>query len=75
MKKNIVNRGDTTVILTPWKMIGEYADGEVYYSFGNSEEDCLEKLLSNEIIHGYLVWYSGANDEYYIDGEKRLNLD
>ena len=56
-------------ILTPFKMVGRYADGAEIYKGGSNEEDCMYKLLSMVDEHGKLEWYSAVNDEDYIDGE------
>ena len=44
----------------PWMMVGRYAD---------DEEDCMMKLIAKQEKHGELTWYSGVNDEDYVDGE------
>ena len=58
-------------ILTPWLMFGEYADGYECYKGGLNEEDCMRKLIAVENTgnHGSLVFYTGVNDEDYINGE------
>ena len=56
-------------ILTPFKMVGRYADGTEIYKGGSNEEDCMYKLLAMVDEHGKLEWYSAVNDEDYIDGE------
>ena len=33
------------------------------------EEDCMMKLIAKQEKHGELTWYSGVNDEDYVDGE------
>ena len=57
------------IILTPWKMIGRYADDEEIEIGGCDEEDCMCKLIDLQEKHGELVWYSGMCDEDYVDGE------
>ena len=56
-------------ILTPWKMIGRYTDDEEITVSGFNEEDCMCKLIDLQEKHGALTWYSGINDENYVDGE------
>lgn len=61
-------------ILTPWKMVGRFADltGEVVEEItvsGVNEEDCMWKLCHLQEEYGKLVWYSGYCDEDYVDGE------
>ena len=56
-------------ILTPWKMIGRYTDDEEITVSGFSEEECMYKLIDLQEKHGALTWYSGINDEDYVDGE------
>lgn len=57
-------------IIWPWKMYGEYEDGEGLYVYGHSEEDCMEKLCDKEEEHGSLVFYTGVTDEEYCAGER-----
>lgn len=56
-------------ILTPWKMVGRYADDEEIYVGGHDEEDCMYKLIARQEQHGELTWYSGVCDEDYVAGE------
>ena len=56
-------------ILTPWKMIGRYTDDEEITVSGFNEEDCMCKLIDLQEKHWELKWYSGINDEDYVDGE------
>ena len=56
-------------ILTPWKMVGRYADDEEIYVGGYDEEDCIYKLIAKQDQHGELIWYSGTTDEDYVAGE------
>ena len=53
----------------PWKMIGEYANGESVCVVGFSEEECMGKLIGFEEKYGKLTWYSGVTDEDYVSGE------
>ena len=55
--------------MSPWKMAGQYSDGEEITVCGNSEEDCMESLIDLEEKHGSLTWYSGVTDEDYQFGE------
>ena len=57
------------IILTPWKMIGMYADDEEIEIGGCDEEDCMCTLIDLQEKHGELIWYSGVCDEDYVDGE------
>ena len=59
----------TMEIITPWKMIAKYADGEEIYVGGQDEEDCMYKLIAKQEKHGELVWYSGVCDDNYVCGE------
>ena len=56
-------------ICFPWRMVGRYADDEEIYVGGYDEEDCMCKLIDKQEKHGELTWYSGVNDEDYVDGE------
>lgn len=56
-------------ILTPWKIIGEYADGDTIIVGGFNEDDCMGKLLDLQNKHGELLFYSGYEDEDYVSGE------
>lgn len=56
-------------ICFPWRMVGRYADDEEIYVGGCDEEDCMRKLIDKQKKHGALTWYSGVNDEDYVDGE------
>ena len=53
----------------PWMMVGRYADAEEITVGGFDEEDCMMKLIAKQEKHGELTWYSGVNDEDYVDGE------
>jgi hypothetical protein len=53
----------------PWKMVGEYADGEQVTVGGSNEEDCMQKLIDRIEQHGELTWYSGVTDEDYQFGK------
>jgi len=53
----------------PWMMVGRYADDEEITVGGFDEEDCMMKLIAKQEKHGELTWYSGVNDEDYVDGE------
>ena len=56
-------------ICFPWRMVGRYADNEKVYVDGFDEADCMCKLIDKQGKHGALTWYSGINDEDYVDGE------
>lgn len=64
-----VSKNENLFLNTPWKMVADYEDGERLYSYGNSEEDCMEELLEQMEQHGNCTWYSGCSDEDYVDGE------
>ena len=46
-----------------------YTDDEEITVSGFNEEDCMYKLIDLQEKHGALTWYSGINDEDYVDGE------
>lgn len=52
-------------ILTPFKMIGRYEDGEEIIVGGSDEADCMCELIDLQEKHGKLVWYSEMCDEDY----------
>ena len=56
-------------ICFPWRMVGKYADDEEIYVGGYDEADCMCKLIDLQEKYGELTWYSGINDEDYVDGE------
>lgn len=56
-------------ILTPWKMYGEYEDGTEIVVGGFNEYDCMDKLCYRQREHGELMFYTGINNEDYVDGE------
>lgn len=56
-------------ILEPWRICGEYKDGFTVTVGGNSEEDCMEKLIDLQEKHGDLTWFSGYQDQDYAAGE------
>jgi len=55
----------------PWKMVGRYTDGFEEEVIGRDEGDCIGKLAEMQYLHGKLYWYTGVNDDEYIDGELR----
>ena len=57
------------MILYPWKMVGQYEDGEEIEVGGSDESDCMCSLIDLQEKHGELVWYSGFSDEDYQAGE------
>ena len=59
-------------LLWPFMMYGEYEDGFSAYVGGYDEYDCMSKLIKmhDSRDHGDLVFYTGVNDEDYIDGER-----
>lgn len=56
-------------VLYPWKMVGQYADGQEITVGGNDEDDCMYKLCELQEKHGKMTWYSDYSDEDYVDGE------
>lgn len=56
-------------VLYPWKMVGQYVDGQEITVGGNDEDDCMYKLCKLQEKHGKMTWYSGYSDEDYVDGE------
>lgn len=56
-------------VLYPWKMVGQYVDGQEITVGGNDEDDCMYKLYRLQEKHGKMTWYSGYSDEDYVDGE------
>ena len=50
-------------------MVGKFADGSEFYVGDFSEYDCMGQLINLQDKHGELTWYSGVNDEDYVDGE------
>ena len=52
-----------------WKFYAEYADGSEIYFEGRSEEDCIGQIADAEKEHGKCLFYTGVNDDEYIDGE------
>lgn len=56
-------------LVTAWKMVAEYEDGEMLYFHGDNEDECMVEISNKEEIHGKCTWYSGYSDEDYVDGE------
>lgn len=71
MKKIVypIKAGKYSKLKYPWVLLGEFEDGYSTERGGNSEEDCMYKLLELEDRHGKLTWYGGLCDEDYSDGE------
>ncbi len=61
------------MILYPWKIAAEFADGYETIISGNDEDDCMYKIGNLISKHGDPVWYSGYCDDNYIDGEYIYN--
>ena len=53
----------------PWKMYGEYEDGSDYTVGGDSEEECMQKLIDQIEKRGMLIYYTGVCDKDYVNGE------
>ena len=61
---------ESLTILTPWKMVATYEKHPEEIEFYDStEEDCMNKIADAQTKYGKCTWYSGCNDEYYVDGE------
>lgn len=61
---------ESLTILTPWKMVATYEKHpEEIEFYGSNEEDCMNKIADAQTKYGKCTWYSGCNDEYYIDGQ------
>lgn len=58
-----------TQVMEPWRVCGEFKDGFSVTVGGNSEEDCMQKLIDLSDKHRNLIWYSGYSDEDYEAGE------
>lgn len=56
-------------VMYPCIMLGEFEDGYSTEMPGADIGDCLWKLDKLQDKHGELIWYSGLNDEDYVDGE------
>ena len=73
--KTLINKGGIDMtIMYPFKFIGRFEDNKgdwteiiTYSSF--SESDCIQQLIDLQDKYGQLTWYSGCNDEDYVDGE------
>lgn len=37
-----ISKEEYLPLVTPWKIVADYEDGERLYFHGNSEEDCME---------------------------------
>lgn len=64
-----VSRQEYLPLVTSWKMVADYEDGERFFFHGNSEEDCMNGIADQAEKHGQCTWYSGCSDEDYVDGE------
>lgn len=53
----------------PSKFYAEFNDGERRYYVGFSEEECIENIANDADDHGGIDYYTGVNDEDYVDGE------
>lgn len=56
-------------IYHPFKMVAEYKDGFEAEIGGYDEFDCMGKIVDLTGKHGSVTWYSGVNDDDYVDGE------
>ena len=57
------------MIMHPWKIYAEYADGFSKTFEGNDEDDCMWKVGKAVEEHGECTFYTGVSDEDYVDGE------
>lgn len=64
-----VSKEEYLPLVTSWKMVADYEDGERLYFYGDSEEDCMEEILEQEERCRRCTWYSGCSDEDYEAGE------
>lgn len=64
-----ISKEEYLPLVTPWKIVADYEDGERLYFHGNSEEDCMEEVSEQEDRHGKCTWYLGCSDEDYEAGE------
>ena len=56
-------------IVYPFKYYAEYTDGTARYFYGTSEDNCIGQIADSQAKHGRCVYYTGVNDEDYVDGE------
>ena len=56
-----------------WKgnfaLVARYEDDEEITFYGKDEDDCVSKMADAQDKHGYATWYSGVNDNDYVEGE------
>lgn len=52
----------------PWRFWAEYEDGFETYIQGDSEDECIETIAKFKELHGECIYYTGVNDEVYVDG-------
>lgn len=57
------------MFLDRYKFYGEYSDGYRTYMYGHTEEEAIQNLIDLMDKHEELIFYTGVNDEYYVDGE------
>ena len=56
-------------ICYPWCFYAEYKDGTKCYFYGNSEDECMQKVCDAISIYGECEYYTGIDDEDYAAGE------
>ena len=63
--------------LWPFMMYGEYEDGYSTTVGGYDEDDCMSRLIKihDSGKHGDLIFYTGVNDDNYVDGERVDDID
>ena len=56
-----------------WKgnfaLVAQYEDDEEITFYGRDEDDCISQMAKAQDVHGNATWYSGVNDDDYVDGE------
>jgi hypothetical protein len=53
----------------PFCFYAEYEDGRSRFISGNSEEECICSIVHYEPKRGKCTYYTGVNDDDYVDGE------
>lgn len=53
----------------PFCYYAEFEDGKSRYISGYSEEECISSIPDYEFRHGKCTYYTGVNDDDYVDGE------
>lgn len=58
-----------TEVKYPFCYYAEFEDGKSRNFSGFSEEDCICSIADFESKHGKCTYYTGVNDDDYVDGE------